>query len=292
LQNELQKNESSFEIYKNPNSTDKSSSAEKRGKRILLIEDSEPAIIQTTDILLDKGYLITAARSGKEALNLIDKVLPDGIILDLTMPEMDGFQVLKAIRDMEKFAHVPVLILSAKHITRDELSFLKSNHVYQLIQKGAVDKKELLAAIEGLVSGESVKTAEAQKKHIRAEGEKPVILVVEDNPDNMITVEALLKEDFIVAKATDGKTGVEQAGKVKPSLVLMDISLPGMNGFEAFSKIKATPELKHIPIVAMTASAMAGNKEEILAYGFDGYISKPIDMNEMEEIVWRCLNGK
>jgi signal transduction histidine kinase/HAMP domain-containing protein len=123
-----------------------------QSKCILLVEDSEPAIIQTKDILEERGYQIYIARNGKEALEQLELIQPDGMILDLMMPEMDGFEVLKTVREIDKLAKMPVLILSAKHITHEELSFLKSNHIFQLIQKGAIDKKQLLNAVGAMVN--------------------------------------------------------------------------------------------------------------------------------------------
>ncbi len=120
-------------------------------KKVLLVDDSEPAIIQTMEILKEQGYQVFVARSGKEAIEQIDRVNPDGMILDLMMPEMDGFEVLRTIRDIKKNEKIPVLILSAKHITKEELNFLKTNHVLQLIQKGAIDKYELLDGVANLV---------------------------------------------------------------------------------------------------------------------------------------------
>jgi len=116
-------------------------------KTILLVEDSEPAIIQIKDFLEESGYEILVARDGGEALGIIAKTLPDAMILDLMMPGIDGFEVLKTLREAEATAHIPVLILTAKHITREELQFLKRNNVHQLIQKGDVNRKELLNAI-------------------------------------------------------------------------------------------------------------------------------------------------
>jgi CheY-like chemotaxis protein len=106
---------------------------------------------------------------------------------------------------------------------------------------------------------------------------KPVVLVVEDNPDNMITVKALLGTNYTIIEAINGKEGVEMAKKHQPNLVLMDIALPKMDGFEAFTSIRTLDSLHHIPIIALTASAMAQDRETILAYGFDAYITKPID---------------
>jgi CheY-like chemotaxis protein len=126
-----------------------------RNRRLLLVEDSEPAVIQLTDILAGQGYRVEVARDGGEALQRIEANLPDAMILDLMMPEVDGFEVLRAIRASPRTAHIPVLILTAKYVTREELSFLKENHIHQLIQKGDINRADLLAAIAGMVLKEN-----------------------------------------------------------------------------------------------------------------------------------------
>jgi len=123
-----------------------------RGQTILIVEDSEPAVIQMSDILQAEGYRIDVARNGREALERIEQHVPDAMILDLMMPEVDGFEVLRQIRSSERTAHIPVLILTAKHVTREELSFLKGNQIHQLIQKGDVSKIQLLRAVAQMVA--------------------------------------------------------------------------------------------------------------------------------------------
>ena len=127
-------------------------------KTILLVEDSEPAIIQIKDFLEESGYRILVARDGGEALGIITQTIPDAMILDLMMPGMDGFEVLKTLREAESTAHIPVLILTAKHITREELLFLKRNNIHQLIQKGDVNRNELLNAIATMGTFKNSKT--------------------------------------------------------------------------------------------------------------------------------------
>ena len=114
--------------------------SETDGKTILLVEDSEPAIIQLTDVLQEGGYRLQVARNGMEALERIGQTIPDAMILDLMMPGMDGFDVLKTLRGEDRTAHVPVLILTAKHITKEELHFLKRNNIHQLVQKGDINR--------------------------------------------------------------------------------------------------------------------------------------------------------
>ena len=263
------------------------------GKSILLVEDSEPAMIQIRDILTEQGYLVRAARNGSEALEQIEEAVPDAMILDLMMPEVDGFQVLMAIRGMERTARLPVLVLTAKHITKDDFKFLKGNGIHQLIQKGDVGKKELLATVEKMVSPTPDNPAPAPRKPIRATAAgKPLILVVEDNPDNLMTVKALLQDTCSLVEAVDGPSGIQQARTHKPHLILLDISLPGLDGFQVLEEIRNEERLRHIPVIALTARAMKGDREEILDRGFDGYITKPLDEGVLKKTIEDVLHAR
>ena len=255
------------------------------GKTILLVEDSEPAIIQMKDILEESGYKVIVARDGAEALGITEYAIPDALILDLMMPGVDGFEVLKNIREEEKTKFIPVLILTAKHITKEDLKFLKTNNVHQLVQKGDVSRKDLLNYINRMVFPEIVEVQKEKRKQIVYDG-KPVILVVEDNRDNMVTVKALLDDKYTVLEAFDGHAGIELAKLHKPDLILMDIALPGIDGIEAFKIIRKDANLQYIPIIALTASAMIHDRETILAHGFDVYIPKPID----DKIFFKTIN--
>jgi signal transduction histidine kinase/CheY-like chemotaxis protein len=259
-------------------------------KTILLVEDSEPAIIQLKDMLEEGGYRILVARDGGEAVEIIADTVPDAMILDLMMPGIDGFTVLKIIREAERTAHIPVLILTARHITKDELAFLKRNNIHQLIQKGDVNRVELQHAVAAMAFPENAAPARPQRERQVIEG-KPLLLVVEDNPDNMITVKALLGNDFAVTGAIDGTEGVALAKKMRPHLILMDIALPGMDGIEAFKIIRNDPHLQHIPVIALTASAMVSDRETVLAHGFDAYIAKPIDEQLFFKTIHEALYG-
>lgn len=258
-------------------------------KSILLVEDSEPAIVQMMDILVEDGYQIRVARNGKEALEQIEIALPDAMILDLMMPEVDGFQVLGAIRSRPKTAEIPVLILTAKHVSKEELKFLKGNHISQLIQKGAISKRDLLASVNTMVS-ES--TADQSLSERRLNQIKPTILVVEDNPDNMMTVKALLQDTYQIIEAVDGQAGIEEALKVKPSLILLDISLPKVDGFKVLDALRNDKSTSKIPVVALTARVMTGDREKILSYGFDDYVSKPIDESVLKDTIRSFLDGR
>ncbi len=259
-------------------------------KIVLLVEDNESSIIQIKDLIASIGCQVQVARSAGEAFTIIDQVMPDAMILDLMMPDVDGFRVLDMLRNAERTANIPVLILTAKHITKEELTFLKRNNVHQLIQKGDVKRAELQKAVVDLLYPDIVEERLASKLQVITG--KPVVLVVEDNPDNMVTVRALLEGHHIVLEAIDAREGIEMAKIHLPNLILMDIALPDINGIEAFRLIRKMPQLQHIPIIALTASVMKHDRETILSHGFDAFIAKPIIANEFFIVINEVLYGK
>jgi len=256
----------------------------KSDKTILIVEDTDAVVIQMKDILESQGYNLMVANNGSDALELISKKIPDGMILDLMMPGVDGFDVLKQIREEKKTENIPVIILTAKYVTKKELSFLTSNNIHQLIQKGDINKDQLLKAVSSMVCVENEGKNQLKERSVRTLG-KPVVLVVEDNSDNMLTIKALLAGKCEVIEAEDGKIGIEKTYKFHPDLILMDIALPGINGIEALNELRKDTELNNTPIIAVSASAMKGDREKLMSYGFDGYISKPIDDKEFFKMI-------
>jgi signal transduction histidine kinase/HAMP domain-containing protein len=115
--------------------------------RILMIEDNEAAIIQVRAVLENSGYIVDVARGGQEAFDFVAHTIPDGIVLDLMMPEIDGFDVLEKIRGRSATTKIPVLILTAKDLTPADFKKLSANNVQQLVQKGDVDQENLLMKI-------------------------------------------------------------------------------------------------------------------------------------------------
>jgi len=127
----------------------------------------------------------------------------------------------------------------------------------------------------------SSETSPPSRKYHRSGNGNPTILVVEDNPDNMRTMKALLEPHYYVIEAQDGHSGVEKARQHLPGIILMDIALPRVDGIAALADLRRHEGTRDIPVLAITASAMAGDRETLLAHGFDGYISKPIDHDQL-----------
>ncbi len=270
----------------------------KERPKILMVEDNKETIIQVKMILEKEGYIVDFAEGGKAALDYVKHTIPDGIILDLMMPEIDGFKVLENIRSTSRTVKIPVLILTAKDLTREDFKKLSANNIQQLLYKGAINKDELIFKTKSMIGNESKdykKVKEVEKKEIKKD-EKPVlsevkvlpkreglatILVAEDNPDNMITVEAILKDKYNLIEAVNGEAALNKIKSDLPELVLMDIALPKMDGLMVIKFLKDEETTKNIPVIALTAKAMKGDREKIIASGCDDYISKPIDPKKM-----------
>ncbi len=120
----------------------------------------------------------------------------------------------------------------------------------------------------------------------------PKIAVVEDNPDNRMLVQALLEDRYELSEYETGVEAVEGLGNDIPDLVLLDISLPEMDGTEVLAWIREQDALKDLPVIALTAHAMAGDRDKYLAAGFDDYVTKPIiDEDVLIEAIERCLSA-
>ena len=122
---------------------------------------------------------------------------------------------------------------------------------------------------------------------------KEKVLIVEDNPQSMRLLEILLRtKDYILLEATDGEEALDIATRERPDLILMDIQLPKMSGLEVTRRLKQMPAFSHIPIIALTAYAMKGDKEKFINAGCDAYLSKPINTHELPLLIAQVLRQR
>lgn len=119
-----------------------------------------------------------------------------------------------------------------------------------------------------------------------------VVLIVDDEPDNRAIAEKILAFNGArVHTANDGEQGLKMLESIKPSFILLDLSMPVIDGWEMFKKIRENDVTHHIPVIALTAHAMAGDRERVLQAGFDGYIAKPFRMSTFMGEILRCFRG-
>ncbi|MBU4068074.1 MAG: response regulator, partial [Proteobacteria bacterium] len=269
--------------------------------RILIIDDDPIVIRELKIIFKDKNYHSIFVLSGSEGLQILNKYTPDLIFLDLRMPEMDGFKVLEELQKRDNLKNLPVLILTAKDLTEDEKRGMSKN-VKGVITKGRIDKGALLALTDKLLYAGFEKAAEPIKPPVRQVTEERKkkadrkgqtrILVVEDRPDNLTLIREILNtKGYTVYEANDGREAIEIARKEKPDLILMDMHMPVMNGLESTRHILEMEGLKEIPIIGLTARAMKGDRERVLAAGCCDYISKPVTPKDLLRKVEQWLGS-
>jgi signal transduction histidine kinase/CheY-like chemotaxis protein len=243
------------------------------------------------------GMKPTAVDGGRAALQAIEVAQNAGcpfplILLDGQMPEMDGFTLAEHIqKDLQMASATIMMLTSAGHLGDAarcrELGI--SAYLVKPIRQG-----ELLDAICQLLD----KTAQKQpaplvtRHTLREENNRIRILLAEDNAVNQtLAVRILEKRGYAVTVAPDGQAAVDAHRSGRFDLILMDIQMPGMDGFEATAAIRESEKLigGHIPIVAMTAHALVGDQEKCLASGMDGYVSKPIRTSELFAAIEKIL---
>jgi CheY-like chemotaxis protein len=247
--------------------------------RVLVVDDELESLQLVQEILSSAKYTSLAATSGKQALELLSEVGADAVVLDLLMPEMDGFEVLKRIHRDPKLRKIPVFVLTAKDLTAADLDLL-NNQVEALFTKGSPWRHELLSRIRGAVQE-------------RRESRRAKILVADDSPESREFIrDTLASHEFEIAEAIDGKEAVAKIQEIHPDIVLMDIQMPQMDGYAALRQIRQDPQFQKLPVIALTAFAMQGDRDKALAAGFDAYISKPVDPRSLRLQVQQLLERR
>ncbi|MCC7431310.1 response regulator [bacterium] len=262
---------------------------------VLIVDDNK-----TNRFILDKTltawqFKTQVVKSGKEALELLEKEKFHLMILDYHMPEMDGIELVQKIREKAKFDELKLLILTSWG--GFDLNLLKELRIENCVTKPVRQSKLL----DILVSVLKFKKTEAETKENKVEiKEVPTvkkyhrILLVEDNLDNQNLAKKILENSkYFVDIAGNGLLAVEFAKKFHYDLILMDIQMPEMDGFEATQKIREWEKQKNwvrVPIIALTAHAIQGYREKCLENDMDDYITKPLKKNNLLETIDKFID--
>jgi CheY-like chemotaxis protein/signal transduction histidine kinase len=234
------------------------------GGDVLVVDDDDATRDIVSRHLRRAGYSTIEARDGEEALLRSRVVKPGLVILDLLMPGVDGFEVLRSMR--HEGLRTPVVVLTGKSLSTDEERTLREG-LARIVQKGG-------AAID-LVVREAKQLL--MSKRVVETGRLLRVLYVEDSAQNRDIVRRYLAEDYEVIEAEDGEHGVERAIRDTPDLILMDLSLPRVDGWEATRRIKANASIQHIPVIALTAHASREDQQRAMEAGCNDYLTKPVE---------------
>ena len=265
-----------------------------RGLKVLVVDDHATNRRILEEILKSWAMEVELVESGAAAIAALEAESPfDIVLMDLMMPEMDGLETVARIRANAAFAHVPVLLLSSAD--RAEYSARSSalGIAHNLLKP--VKQSDLLEAIGAAL--EAAPPVDGPSRRDEVLGDEPVavesrrVLLAEDGVINQQVAVRLLEErGHSVEVVNNGRAAVEQVAEQSFDVVLMDVQMPEMDGLEATAAIRQaeTPTGGHIPIIAMTAHAMKGDRDRFLAAGMDGYVAKPVRPHELYAAVEGC----
>jgi hypothetical protein len=268
---------------------------EKTTKRLLIVED-DPAQVQAMVALLEeRSVTISVAGSGAAAIELLGRDSFDCIVLDLGLSDMGAYELLEELKRHDPERRIPVIIHTGRELTRDDE--LKLHHYAEsIIVKGAKSPERLLNEVTIFLHLVESTLDPGKQRMIRAALDKEAmlagkkVLIVDDDMRNIFSLSSALSEkEIIIYEAENGSEALKRLDEFPDiNLVLMDIMMPEMDGYEAMRLIRKDPRFLHLPIIALTAKAMKGDREECLKAGASDYIPKPVDMEKLFSLlrVW------
>ncbi|MEN5029291.1 response regulator [Pseudomonas sp. Ps21-P2] len=261
-------------------------------KRILLVEDDALQRDSIARLIGDDDIEITAVGFAQDALDLLRDNAYDCMIIDLKLPDMLGNELLKRMSTDEICAFPPVIVYTGRNLTRDEEAELL-RYSRTIIIKGARSPERLLDEVtlflhkvESQLSNERQKMLKTARSRDRVfEGRK--ILVVDDDVRNIFALTSALEHKGAIVEV--GRNGLEAIEKLNTvddiDLVLMDVMMPEMDGYEATMEIRKNPRWRKLPIIAVTAKAMKDDQDRCLQAGSNDYLAKPIDLDRLFSLI-------
>ncbi|HEY3494015.1 MAG TPA: response regulator, partial [Polyangiaceae bacterium] len=264
-------------------------------KRLLVIEDDDRERDSIVALLAHDDIEIEAAGTGAGALERLRERRFDCCVVDLRLPDMTGFELLETLQAEDALRDIPIVVFTGKELTSEEESRLRSVaksivlkdvqsperlfdetslFLHRVVDELPEDKRKLLERLHG--------STEALR------GRK--VLVVDDDVRNIFALTTILEnQDMEVLSATNGRQAIELIENTPDlSVVLMDIMMPEMDGYETMREIRKDPKFRTLPILALTAKAMKGDREKCLEAGASDYIAKPVNTDQLLSLlrVW------
>jgi signal transduction histidine kinase/CheY-like chemotaxis protein/HAMP domain-containing protein len=294
-----------FEFFVKPVSVEKLQSAfdrlenasKRRIEKIVIVDDDETEFELFKNAFRNESIRIDYIKDSELAFSKILESQPDLVILDLIMPRMDGITLSHKLKSNIETKHIPIIISTAKNLTEEEKKSLQSV-VESITIKSMGHPLDVLKIVRDRLKLQenyfSSRKIVPENKYGNSGTLDPVsnstpekgylgdTLIVDDDPETLFTINEIV--EACGCKTTLAKNGLEALNVLEqktPDLILMDIMMPEMDGFQAIKKIRATPRWSQIPVFAVTAKAMIEDKEVILKHGFDDYIPKPVNPTVM-----------
>ena len=268
-----------------------SEEAEKSIQHVLVVEDNPNQQKSLKELFQSRNIIAIPATTGKEAWEALNAHPIDAIILDLILPDTSGTDLLKKIKKNKQFASIPVIVYTGKELdqaeTRELLRYsntvvtkrIKSND--RLLQEVNLFLKKVEDHTEGNLAGSRV------PPQLMEELKNKKVLLVDDDMRNIFALSKLLEDqDMIVLVANDGLEALQKLEEHPDTdVVLMDIMMPEMDGYETTKRIRKQKHFDKLPVIALTAKAMKGDREKCIEAGASDYLSKPVDNGKLLSMI-------
>ncbi len=257
-------------------------------KDLLVVEDNLEHAKLISEIIGAKDVVTTIATTAKEAYNQVLSGKYDCIVLDISLPDMSGIELLSKIRSNEDIPQIPVIVYTGRELTNKEKKIIDESAESTII-KGEGSHRKLLDETTLFLHRVEAHLPETQQKILRMIHNKEEILagkkilVVDDDMRNVFSIKKVLEEKSI--KTLVGKNGKEGLACLNDNpdiqLVLMDIMMPEMDGYTAIGEIRKQDRFKELPIIALTAKAMKGDRSKCIEAGANDYLAKPFEIERL-----------
>ncbi|MEN8193538.1 MAG: response regulator [Bacteroidota bacterium] len=262
----------------------------RKNSNILCVDDDLPTLNLIKQAIETAGFIAVAENVSADVMDKIKDMQIDLAIIDLDMPQPNGFELIKLIKSEPNFSKLPIIIYTGKENFDEDLKNI-DGLFEDLLQKQSVNIEDLSETINAMINRYETPSPPEVVQEISDDEIK--ILFAEDYKHSQIIVTRLLKKNGFenVVVVENGEEALQTAKKDRFDLILMDMQMPIMNGFEATGKIREVSAYRDTPIIALTAFAMKGDREKCLDAGATDYIPKPIDSKEFIEKVKFYLNA-
>jgi HAMP domain-containing protein/signal transduction histidine kinase/DNA-binding response OmpR family regulator len=262
--------------------------AKSRRKRLLLVEDNEAERQGVSELLASDDIEIMAADTGASALLQLRDNSIDCVVLDLKLPDMSGFEVLERIRDDAALCDVPVVVFTGRELSPEEDARLHTM-ARSVVVKGVESPERLLdetALFLHRVVADLPMAKQRMLERLHSSDEdlmRRTVLLVDDDARNIFALSSVLeRRGMEVLTATTGSEAIAVlSSRTDVAIVLMDIMMPGMDGYETIQVIRSDPTFRRLPILALTAKAMKGDREKCLEAGASDYLAKPVNIQQL-----------
>jgi CheY-like chemotaxis protein len=264
-------------------------------KDVLIVHQDEAQRRRIVDAITGPDLALTEAASAAEALMLLAGRRFACVVVDLTLPEMSDFHFVRQLEDIAETRTLPVVVYTGRELSIEEEQHLRTIGE-SIIVRTVPSVDRLLDETALLLHRPESSLSEAQREIIRSlrtgdlglAGRK--VLIVDDDVRNIFALTSVLeRHQMTVTHAENGRKGIEAlSGTPDIDLVLMDIMMPEMDGYQTMHAIRRMPEFRNLPIIALTAKAMKGDREKCIAAGASDYITKPVDLDQLFSLlrVW------